>query len=192
MAADQARARTLFERVTVLHQGAARAAVSRRSPEEEELGGLLGNLAAERTARLRAGEGDETQVESEIRRLVQELERVRARRRAYARAAGQLIGPPQPISMSEARALLSPGTALLTYVLGADRSHLLVLTPDSLEAFELPPRQVLDEYTETLYLALRDSRSSDRLVAPRGPDCGPCSLTSRVRWRWDPSAGGQR
>lgn len=158
-AADRMRARTLYELVVLTRGGAERAAGRVLEAHSERLEARLSALGAERSARLVAGSppGPTGEIDTEIRRLRLALQFARAEMRAAARAAGEL-GMPRAVSAAEARRLLDRRTVLLTYVLGAERSHLLALTRDRLEAFELPPRRLLEDHAEGLYHALRGSR----------------------------------
>jgi hypothetical protein len=71
------------------------------------------------------------------------------------------LGTPRPVTAAEARELLDAHTVLLTYVLGAEQSHLLALSRDRLEVFELAPRRVLEDHAEIFYNALRESREAE-------------------------------
>lgn len=155
--ADRMRARTLYELVVLTRGGAERAAGRVLEERAEVLRERLNRLAAERNARLAVTESRETDLDAEIRRTRLRLEDVRAEMRAAARKADQL-GQPRSVTAAEAQELLDSRTVLLTYVLGTERSHLLALTRDRLEVFELPPRQVLEDHAEGLYYALKGSR----------------------------------
>jgi len=158
-AADRMRARTLYELVVLTRGGAERAAGRVLEAHAERLEARLSALGAERSARLAAGSAPSStgELDTEIRRLRLALQFARAEMRAAARAAGEL-GMPRAVSAAEAQRLLDRRTVLLTYVLGVEQSHLLVLTRDRLETFELPPRRLLEDHAEGLYHALRGSR----------------------------------
>ena len=161
-AADRTRARTLYELVVLTRGGAERAAGRVLEREAERLQARLSALGAERSARLADGAapGSIAELDAEIRRLRLALQFARAEMREAARAAGEL-GMPRAVSAAEAQRLLDRRTVLLTYILGEERSHLLVLTRDRLEAFELPARRVIEAHAEGLYEALRKSRRAD-------------------------------
>lgn len=158
-AADRMRARTLYELVVRTRGGAEQAAGRALAARAEQLQAELNARAAERAARLATAgpEPSAPRLEAEIRRLRLDLEHARAEMRAAARRSGQL-GMPRPVSAAEAQQLLDRRTVLLTYVLGARRSHLLVLTRDHLQAVDLAPRKVLEDHAEALYHALKESR----------------------------------
>lgn len=186
-AADRMRARTLYELVAQTRAGAERAAGRVLEAEVERIQADLSALAAERRSRLAAASSPassatrDTELDAEIRRLRLALQFAQAEMRAAARAAGRL-GTPQSVSATEARRLLDPRTVLLVYILGTERSHLLALSHDRIEAFELPSRRILEDHAEGLYEALKESRQSSgqwllvasafgRLVLP--PDAVP-------------------
>ena len=50
-----------------------------------------------------------------------------------------------PIGSAEIQGLLDPDTLLLSYSLGDAASHLFVVTPASLDIFDLPPREAIEE-----------------------------------------------
>lgn len=161
-AADRARARTLFELVVTTRQGASNAARHDRDQQARRIEQRLSELGAVRTTELAGlAPGSDSTVDAEIRRQRLALERIRSASRADALAVGAL-GLPRPVTAEQARHLLDPRTALLTYVLDEARSHLLVLTRDRLSAFDLPPREELEAHAEALYHALRTSRSNHR------------------------------
>ncbi len=161
-AADRTRARTLYELVVLTRGGAYRAAGRVLEARAQRLQARLSALGGERSARLAAATSPRstTDLDTEIRRLRLALQFARAEMRVAARD-GDRLGIPAAVSATEARRLLDRRTALLTYVLGAERSHLLILTRDRLEAFELAPRQVLEDHAEGLYQSLRASRRAD-------------------------------
>jgi CHAT domain-containing protein/tetratricopeptide (TPR) repeat protein len=84
-------------------------------------------------------------VEEELERRWDELDRVRADLRAGDPRYAALTQP-QPWSATEIqRGLLDRDTLLLEYRLGATRSFLWAVTPDSLESFELPGRAEIEQ-----------------------------------------------
>lgn len=62
---------------------------------------------------------------------------------------------PEPLSVSEIQSKVLDGSAtLLEYSLGEDRSYLWAVLPDSLQSFELPPREKIEEAARRWYNAL--------------------------------------
>lgn len=161
-AADQMRARTLYELVVATRTGAERAAGRALEAHAERIQAQLSDLGARRTALLATvgSSSAPTELDAEIRRRRLALQNIHAEMREAARNAGRL-GLPQSVSAAEAQRLLDTRTVLLTYVLGAERSHLLTLTRERVEVFELAPRKVLEDHAEGLYYALKGSRKAD-------------------------------
>lgn len=71
---------------------------------------------------------------------------IRARSPRYAS-----LTQPQPLTLSEIRGLLDPTTVWLEYSLGADRSFLWVITPDSLHSYALPKRAEIESLARLAY-----------------------------------------
>ena len=78
-------------------------------------------------------------MEKAVRTLQQQYQEVEAEVRASSPHYAALTQP-QPLKDAEIRQLLDPGTLLLEYALGEERSFLWVVSPDSVESFELPTR----------------------------------------------------
>ncbi len=157
--ADQTRARRLVELVVATRSGAEMAANLRRDSRMSALQERLSALATKRqeaAAGPASGDSAVAEIEVEIRHLQLDLEDERATRRVAARSSG-LLASPRPITVAEAQALLGPESVLLTYVLGAESSHLLTLTSRHLAVFDLPPQAVLEAHAEGLYAALKST-----------------------------------
>jgi CHAT domain-containing protein/uncharacterized protein HemY len=52
---------------------------------------------------------------------------------------------PQPLELKQIQQQLDPNTVLLQYSLGQDRSYLWAVTPDSLQAYELPGQKQIED-----------------------------------------------
>jgi CHAT domain-containing protein/tetratricopeptide (TPR) repeat protein len=100
---------------------------------------------------------DEVRREIEARLTEQrDLEgRIRARSPRYA----ALTQPPAP-TLAEVQALLDPDTLLLEYALGTRRSWLFAVTPTSLDALELPPREPIEALARRFYGLMRSSHQT--------------------------------
>lgn len=82
--------------------------------------------------------------EQELYAALTELDNVRAEiRRQNPRYAP--LGLPQTLDADAVRDLLDDQTVLLEYLLGEDRSFLWWVTPASVTAYELPPRESVEE-----------------------------------------------
>lgn len=74
-------------------------------------------------------------------------------------------GQYRPLTAAEIQSqVLGPGTVLLEYTLGRDRSYVWAVTPDSLEVFDLPPRQEIETIARRYYEQLRA-----RVLHPHAP-----------------------
>ncbi|QLE54982.1 CHAT domain-containing protein [Nostoc sp. TCL26-01] len=58
---------------------------------------------------------------------------------------------PQPLTLKQIQQQLDKNTLLLQYSLGAERSYLWAVTPDSLHSYELPGREKIDKVAKNLY-----------------------------------------
>jgi CHAT domain-containing protein/tetratricopeptide (TPR) repeat protein len=165
-AADLARARTLFEQVMENRIGIRAAASDSLLRAEGTLQDELSRLVLETTIGGTLPRSAEDRPRNEIRRLRLELERIRAAIRA-ADPQHEATSP-RPVTVKLARQLLAPRTALLSYVLGKDRSYLLTLDASGLTAHELPPRRDLEASARAFHQAVQESRQNGaqwRLIA---------------------------
>ena len=130
--AERMRARTLLDLLgeagVNVRQGVDVALVERETAARRAL---------DQAARKAQGAG------AEVRRLTEEYEAVRAEiRRESPRYA--MLTEAQPLTLVQMQALLDPDTILLEYALGEARSHLWVVTPSALDAYELPDRKTIE------------------------------------------------
>jgi CHAT domain-containing protein/Tfp pilus assembly protein PilF len=99
---------------------------------------------------------DIADVQITLRELLLELQSIRAKiRMALPRFAE--LRQPTPIGVGEVRQLLEPGTMLLSYVFGEERSFLFVVTRDRFDSFVLAHRQRLESLAGRCYHGLRNS-----------------------------------
>lgn len=107
-------------------------------------------------------------VEAELARRWDELDRVKAALRA-ADPRYAALTQPRPWSAAEIQGLLDPGTLLLEYRLGEERSLLWAVTPDAVTAFELPPRAGIEELALAAVplLARSHRRAAEITARPR-------------------------
>jgi CHAT domain-containing protein/tetratricopeptide (TPR) repeat protein len=156
-ASERARARGLLELLGETAAGLRAEVDPGLLESESELRARINALA------LAAGDGSPDR-DRQIEPLVEQTEKVERRIRASHPGYAELAYP-HPLTVAEMREqVLDPGTVLLQYSLGSERSLLWVLTPDSLELHELPGREVIDEAARELYALLSDAGGW------RGPD----------------------
>lgn len=99
-------------------------------------------------------------VENEIKHRLEELQDLEGRIRSSSPVYAALTQP-QPLNAREVQQqLLDADTVLLEYSLGEDRSFVFAVTPNSLEAFALPKRAVIEAMASRLddLLRARDRR----------------------------------
>jgi CHAT domain-containing protein len=93
-------------------------------------------------------------IEKQISDLTSEYQDVESQIRSSSPAYAALTQP-QPLTANEIQTqLLDKDTLLLEYSLGADRSHVFAVTPDSLKAFELPRRAEIEKQARLVYQLL--------------------------------------
>lgn len=141
---ERARARTLVELLNEggidVHQGVDPALLERRTS-------LLRRLSAKTERSLREhpkGEDERAALEEERVAVLRDLDAVEAEIRQRSPGYAALVQP-QPLRAAEIQALLDPGTLLLAYALGDERSYLWAVTRERIDSFELPARARVEE-----------------------------------------------
>jgi CHAT domain-containing protein/Tfp pilus assembly protein PilF len=149
---ERSRARTLLEMLAGSHVD-IRQGVDPASIEKERL--LQATLTAKTNRKISLLEGEHTpeQLASVNRELDQALSE-------YQELEGQIrtISPkyaaltqPKPLRAKEAQQLLDTQTVLLDYSLGAKRSLVFVVTPTSLDSYELSKREEVENTARRTY-----------------------------------------
>ncbi len=106
------------------------------------------NARAQQLIRSRGPE--RTSLSQEINRLEDEYQQAQAAiRRASPRYAA--LAQPQPLTLPEIQRQLDEGTLLLEYSLGAERSYLWAITQNSLDSYELPRREQIEQAARQVY-----------------------------------------
>ena len=141
---EQARARTLLD---ALNGGAGRAGSTAPAALLEQRQSLRRRLS------LKAGR-DAKGAEGEIETLLAELDGVEAEIRRHDPRYAAFSEPPS-ISPADVAELLEPGTLLLEYALGEERSFLWAVDAGGLRSFVLPPRKEIEPLVREVYEALR-------------------------------------
>ena len=154
--AERARALSLLEVLAGADLGLARRVPEELRTERSRLRSLLEELEGRRNRLIREAESGDAapelfRVELELDRVLIGLAEVERRmREADPRYA--LLTRPRPVGVPEVRRWVTdPGTVLLEYRLGAERSFLFVVGPEGLQAFELAGRQVLEQEARCLH-----------------------------------------
>ncbi|HEY3571973.1 MAG TPA: CHAT domain-containing tetratricopeptide repeat protein [Thermoanaerobaculia bacterium] len=161
---ERARARSLLDILTEsgadLRKGADPALVDRERRLRDRINVLdrnRFNLQAEAKPDPRKLAEAERQLEQALDEYNQVQADLRASSPSYA-----ALTQPQPLSVAEIQAQILDGKALLLeYALGAKRSFLWVVTPDSIRSFELPRREQIEK-TARRYYELLTARNERR------------------------------
>src|SRR5262245_27732415 len=121
--------------------------------EARRLQRKLNDLSAEQM-RLFSGKYTAEQssaLDTNIKATIDLLEKTRANvKRTNPRY--DALTQPQPVSLGRIqRELLDDGTLLLEYALGEERSYLFLVSPSSLQTFDLPPRSKIEARARRVY-----------------------------------------
>lgn len=188
--AERARARALVELLAESRVELERGADPRLAAERRELLQRLG-VKAEQSLAADPGSPRRDALDEERRRLLQRLDLVEAELRRSSPALATLERP-RALSVDEARALLEPGTLLLAYSLGAERSYGWALGAGHFESFELPARGELEPAVIAAHRALADpdpaARAGERRRLGALSETLLAPLAHRLRARTDPPA----
>ncbi|HEX6863094.1 MAG TPA: CHAT domain-containing protein, partial [Thermoanaerobaculia bacterium] len=154
--AERARARSLLD---LLEESGAEV----RQGVNPELGArrrdLEQRLEAKARRRLMLGTKDRDAVQrqaldEELRALAGDLDTVDAEIRRQSPRYAELVRP-RPLTAAALQELLDPGTLMLLYSLGDERSYLWAVSRSSLHSFELPSRAVLEAAARQVHDAWR-------------------------------------
>lgn len=150
---ERSRARSLLEMLATAHINVQAGAEPGLIEREHRLQADL-NAKSDRRIRLMGETHDEKQlkeVEKEIADLLAQYQDIESQIRATSPAYAALTQP-QPLTAKEVQSqLLDENTLLLEYSLGEERSYVFAVTPDALQAFELPKRAVVERASRRVY-----------------------------------------
>ncbi|HLK53225.1 MAG TPA: tetratricopeptide repeat protein, partial [Candidatus Angelobacter sp.] len=153
---ERSRARTLLEMMAAAHVDVRKGVDPSLLGREHSLRDDI-NAKSERRIRLMGEKHTDEVVKAVDKKIAdllaqyQEIEgQIRATSPGYA-----ALTQPQPLTAKEVQTqLLDPNTLLLEYTLGEERSYVFAVTPDSLQAFELPKRAELEKAARHVYSLL--------------------------------------
>lgn len=160
-AAERSRARSLLELLTENREALLAGADPELLARERNLENRL-MLLDQRRLELRAADGsaapDEiTDVETRLDDTLRELRAVRGRILVENPRYASVARPPRFSVREIQNRALDEGTILLEVHLGAERSHLWAVTPDTVTSFELPPRNEIEEAARRTHELLQQS-----------------------------------
>ena len=162
-ASERARARSLLESLSEARGGIREGVDAQLLERERRLQQALSAKAARQATLLGGKHSDEqaAAVAREIDALTTELQTLQAEVRTKSPRYAALTQP-QPLALSEIQErVLDRETVLLEYALGAERSYLWVVTPTSIESYELPPRAVVEDAARRFHEAVRARPAED-------------------------------
>ncbi len=153
---ERSRARTLLETLAKGEVDVSKGADPALLKKEKALQADLRGKAERRIHLLGENHTDEQlkDIEKQITELTSEYQEVESQIRASSPAYAALTQPQPLTAKAIQEQLLDKDTLLLEYSLGEDRSHVFAVTPDSLEAFELPKRADIEKQARLLYQLL--------------------------------------
>lgn len=154
---EEIRARALFEGLSRTTLGSPPEATQTLLRRQEEISGQLRLLEGKRAEAARESDPARLmEIEIGIQDLLRENESLREEFfRGHPRYAE--LARPDPLSSSEIQGLLDPGTALLAYTLGDERSVLCWVEPGSVTLYELGPRSEIEGAAARLHHSLQQS-----------------------------------
>jgi CHAT domain-containing protein len=96
------------------------------------------------------------QTEAEIQNIINQQKQLKAKIRAQNPERDKLTNP-EPLKLSQIQQQLDKDTVLLQYSLGKERSYLWLVTPTSLNSYELPKGEEIEKVAKEFYngLAIR-------------------------------------
>ena len=170
-ALERSRARTLLETLAAAHVDVRKGVDPELISRERS---LQASLKAKSQRRIHLLNNKHTEeelkaVEAEISNLTSDYEDVEAQVRSSSPVYAALTQP-QPSSQAEIqKQLLDADTVLLEYSLGEERSHVFVVSADSLEVVELAKRSEIEAASRRVYelLTARNLRKKDESPATR-------------------------
>jgi CHAT domain-containing protein len=150
---ERARARSLLETLAEANAD-IRQGVDSKLVERERTLQIQLNAKAQEQMKLLSGAHTEEQanaIAGEIEALTTEFQQVETQiRQSSPRYAA--LTQPQPLTLKEIQTnVLDRDTLLLEYSLGAERSYLWAVTPDSITSYELPKRDEIESAARRVY-----------------------------------------
>src|SRR5262245_27844594 len=171
LATEKGRARSLLELLAESGTEIRRGADAPLLDRERELERLISGKAEQQT-RLLSGKHTEAEAaatEKELNGLTTELDQVQSRIRETSPSYAALTQP-VPLDVNDIQTkVLDEGTVLLEYALGAEKSFLWVVTPKSVDVFDLPSRAEIESAAKRVYelLTARNQKLQKETPAAR-------------------------
>jgi CHAT domain-containing protein/Tfp pilus assembly protein PilF len=153
---ERSRARTLLELLAEAHVDIRQGAPPELLEQEHILQATLTAKSNRKISLLEGKHSDDqlAEVNKEMAAVLEQYQGVEAQIRSSSPAYAALTQP-QPLSAREVQEqLLDSETVLLEYALGEKRSFVFLVTPTSVDAYELPKRSEVEERAHRVYSIL--------------------------------------
>ena len=161
-ASETGRARSLLELLTEASTEIRHGVDPKLLERERNLGEAIADKAASQL-RLLSGKHTEEEADTvakELAALTSDYEQVQAQIRDVSPQYAALVQP-VPLEVEEIQQrVLDVDTLLLEYALGEEKSFLFAVTPDSIKAYELPQRSVIEPLARRVYELLTARNAS--------------------------------
>jgi len=139
---EQARARSLLDLLSESHAKIRRGVDPEALREEQAIRRELSAKAVQQ-AKLPSDSPEFAELDHQITELIAAYEQREAAIRTASPAYAALTQP-QALNLTQIQHLLEPGTLLLEYALGKERSYVWAVTQSELNTYELPSRAVIE------------------------------------------------
>ncbi|MBW4613612.1 MAG: tetratricopeptide repeat protein [Desmonostoc vinosum HA7617-LM4] len=152
-ASDRSRARSLIELLTEANIDIKKDIDPKLLAEEQRLQ-LLVDAKEKQLSQLSTQKEPPNQLVAQTKQQLENLLKQQQELKVKIRATNPEYANlkyPQPLTLSEIQQQLDKNTLLLQYSLGEERSYLWVVTPNSLDTYELPKREQIEKLAKNLY-----------------------------------------
>src|SRR5258705_8351252 len=149
---ERARARSPLDLVTEARVDIRQGVEPKLLEKERTLGQLL-NTKAQRQIQLLGQKGVEQRL-ADLNKEIGDLEDQYQQTQSAIRKASPgyaALTQPQPLGLKKIQQQLDAGTLFLEYSLGAERSYVWAITPNSLTTYELPKRDEIEKAARPVY-----------------------------------------
>jgi len=168
---ERSRARTLLEMLAEAHVNIREGADPALLKQERNLQVALDAKSSRRVNLMGEDHSDEqvAAVSKEIDQVLRQLQQVQGKIRTSSPVYAGLTQP-QPLSARQVQQkFLDADTVLVEYILGEERSFAFVVTPDSLDSYQLPKRADIEDQTHKVYklLTARNLKPKDESPSQR-------------------------
>ncbi len=171
---ERARARTLIELLVEAEAEIRQGIPEDLSRRETDLRSRLNALTESRVKLLGnpGGEAEAGYLAQDIEAVLAQLDRLEAQIR-LSNPAYAALTLPGPLEFSQIQGLIDKDTLLMEYALGEERSFLWCVSSDTVQAFELPGRPVIESAARLLHqrlstIDLRSGRDEKEAAAALG------------------------